>query len=616
MHAPRRRAAGCSVAERPEGRAAPGALRAARVAGRREPRSTRQQRNPVARCEGTRADNAYARSPGDPRLPVRAHDVPADRAPHRRRHVALAVAPRRAAAGALLRDLAGARGEIGVDNGGWVDGDDTARADRRARARHARACGRCRRRARTIHQVGLPYHFGGRGLVRGDVVNDLLGDLAGAERATSWNRRRSTGASGPGRTLEGGSLMAQASNGASLTDSTLCIGCKACEVACKEWNELPDDGFTFTGMSYDNTGGPRRTRRGGTSSSSSARDADAARRPDGGYRSNSFRWDSRPTSASTASTPAASRPARPARSSAPSSAASSSSRTSATAAATASSPARSASIDRRAGRRPGVQVHVLLRPAEGRAGAGLREGVPDRRRSSSASSTSSRPGPTRGSPSCTRAGSSAPTSTGRTRRAAGHRGAERVLPAPRQARGLQPAARPGGADDEGDRLVEGARLRGARDGRGRDRRGARGPHGGPMSQGRSRRPEAGVRRRARDRSGARRALRRGLRHSSCGRIGSASPIAECRRARRSRPARRRRTTASPRSSRTCGRATSRSTSTSAAPPGRSARSAPPRSCSEAESSISCAADRAGSGSEATCSPRGCSSPTSAGRRGF
>ena len=40
-----------------------------------------------------------------------------------------------------------------------------------------------------------------------------------------------------------------------LTDSTLCIGCKACEVACKEWNGLPHDGFQWTGMSYDNTGG-------------------------------------------------------------------------------------------------------------------------------------------------------------------------------------------------------------------------------------------------------------------------------------------------------------------------------------------------------------------------
>ncbi|MFI5273719.1 MAG: 4Fe-4S dicluster domain-containing protein [Ktedonobacterales bacterium] len=38
-----------------------------------------------------------------------------------------------------------------------------------------------------------------------------------------------------------------------LTDTTLCIGCKACEVACKQWNQLPADGYTFSGMSYDNT---------------------------------------------------------------------------------------------------------------------------------------------------------------------------------------------------------------------------------------------------------------------------------------------------------------------------------------------------------------------------
>jgi len=39
-----------------------------------------------------------------------------------------------------------------------------------------------------------------------------------------------------------------------LTDSTLCIGCKACEVACKEWNQLAPDGFDWSGFSYDNTG--------------------------------------------------------------------------------------------------------------------------------------------------------------------------------------------------------------------------------------------------------------------------------------------------------------------------------------------------------------------------
>ena len=38
-----------------------------------------------------------------------------------------------------------------------------------------------------------------------------------------------------------------------FTDTSVCIGCKACEVACKEWNQVPDDGFELTGMSYDNT---------------------------------------------------------------------------------------------------------------------------------------------------------------------------------------------------------------------------------------------------------------------------------------------------------------------------------------------------------------------------
>jgi formate dehydrogenase iron-sulfur subunit len=48
-----------------------------------------------------------------------------------------------------------------------------------------------------------------------------------------------------------------------FTDTSVCIGCKACEVACKEWNALPADGahhdqpdlLDVTGMSYDNTGG-------------------------------------------------------------------------------------------------------------------------------------------------------------------------------------------------------------------------------------------------------------------------------------------------------------------------------------------------------------------------
>jgi formate dehydrogenase iron-sulfur subunit len=38
-----------------------------------------------------------------------------------------------------------------------------------------------------------------------------------------------------------------------FTDTSVCIGCKACEVACKEWNHVPEDGLDFTGWSYDNT---------------------------------------------------------------------------------------------------------------------------------------------------------------------------------------------------------------------------------------------------------------------------------------------------------------------------------------------------------------------------
>ena len=38
-----------------------------------------------------------------------------------------------------------------------------------------------------------------------------------------------------------------------FTDTSLCIGCKACEVACKEWNRLPAEDGGLTGESYDNT---------------------------------------------------------------------------------------------------------------------------------------------------------------------------------------------------------------------------------------------------------------------------------------------------------------------------------------------------------------------------
>ncbi len=39
-----------------------------------------------------------------------------------------------------------------------------------------------------------------------------------------------------------------------FTDTSICIGCKACEVACKEWNAIPMDDLGLSGNSYDNTG--------------------------------------------------------------------------------------------------------------------------------------------------------------------------------------------------------------------------------------------------------------------------------------------------------------------------------------------------------------------------
>jgi formate dehydrogenase iron-sulfur subunit len=38
-----------------------------------------------------------------------------------------------------------------------------------------------------------------------------------------------------------------------FTDTSVCIGCKSCEVACKEWNRVPVERFALSGMSYDNT---------------------------------------------------------------------------------------------------------------------------------------------------------------------------------------------------------------------------------------------------------------------------------------------------------------------------------------------------------------------------
>jgi formate dehydrogenase major subunit len=62
---------------------------------------------------------------------------------------------------------------IGVPNLGWVT-ISSPRGAIEARALVTHRMQPLTVQGRTIHQVGLPYHFGGRGLVRGDVVNDLV----------------------------------------------------------------------------------------------------------------------------------------------------------------------------------------------------------------------------------------------------------------------------------------------------------------------------------------------------------------------------------------------------------------------------------------------------------
>lgn len=63
--------------------------------------------------------------------------------------------------------------EIGAENGGWVT-VTTMRGQIEARALVTARIPSLRVNGRIVHQVAMPYHFGPNGLVKGDVVNDLL----------------------------------------------------------------------------------------------------------------------------------------------------------------------------------------------------------------------------------------------------------------------------------------------------------------------------------------------------------------------------------------------------------------------------------------------------------
>jgi formate dehydrogenase major subunit len=131
-----------------------------------------QQINPVADAK-KRADNAYAQSPGDPQYP---HVLTTYRLTEH--HTAGGMSRTLPHLAELQPELfceisTELAREIGAANGTPVT-ISTPRGSIAARALVTPRMQPLRVQGRTVHQVGLPYHFGGRGLVRGDVVNDLV----------------------------------------------------------------------------------------------------------------------------------------------------------------------------------------------------------------------------------------------------------------------------------------------------------------------------------------------------------------------------------------------------------------------------------------------------------
>ena len=158
-----------------------------------------------------------------------------------------------------------------------------------------------------------------------------------------------------------------------LTDATICIGCKACEVACKEWNEVPDDGMVWSGLSYDNTKSLGALHLASRSVSRAA----AHRRPANRRHEDPFRWiflsdvckhcanagclEACPTG-SIVRTEFGSVFVQP-------------DVCNGCGYCVVSCPF--GVIDKRSARWPRVQMHLLLRPPESRLDSRLREGVPD-----------------------------------------------------------------------------------------------------------------------------------------------------------------------------------------------------------------------------------------------
>jgi formate dehydrogenase major subunit len=132
----------------------------------------RQQENPAADAK-RRPDNPYAQSPSDPRYP---HVLTTYRLTEH--HTAGGMTRTLSHLAELQPELFAEispelAGEIGARNGDTI-AIATPRGEIQARALVTPRIRPMTVNGRTLHQVGLPYHFGGRGLVKGDVVNDLV----------------------------------------------------------------------------------------------------------------------------------------------------------------------------------------------------------------------------------------------------------------------------------------------------------------------------------------------------------------------------------------------------------------------------------------------------------
>jgi formate dehydrogenase major subunit len=135
-----------------------------------------QQCNP-ARLEWQRPDNPYHRAFADPRFP---HAITTYRLTEH--HTAGGMSRWLSWLSELMPEMfcevsPELAAEVGLENGQFATvttarGEITCRVLVTARMRPLRV------RGRTVHQIGLPYHWGSRGLVRGDSANDLLAMVA------------------------------------------------------------------------------------------------------------------------------------------------------------------------------------------------------------------------------------------------------------------------------------------------------------------------------------------------------------------------------------------------------------------------------------------------------